>query len=390
MARYVAPYVSEPGFGSSLLALAQALVPNPEAEMEQRLRSAQIGKITQETRGLVQENDARDNFLPAITGLDQGNLTQRLPDVLARAFAVDPRSLGTIANTITGLYGDEGMMRRGLVADGHMPGENFAGTVERADQVARRNSALDTAKAIAAIRATPLSESQVRAQEFARLSPELRAMAVSPGMDETKASLVRAGEWTPEQIAAIVGAEPRASGGGVPIDVSPNESFDLQYDIATRLGGVTGDGKNATVSQDFLNAIAQKDPVGWSGALRAATDEYQRTRNAAAAVDAGTRYLETLLKLQPGGRWQEPVPGMLWGVSEPGKFVDPVPLAAPVAPVAAPSSSSNAPSPAGAKPVPEKFRGAPDGTRVPNKVDGIIYEKRGDVMVPVGKVGDAL
>lgn len=157
--------------------LVQAIFGNPEAAARQRQqqaemeeRAARTGLLTSQTGAVDRQNTASDGMPALLAAMrpqpmqtaPDGSQVATLPGAADRAFRdglpgliaamaqmqgdkVDTsKSIGTLASF---LGGDE-MARRGLIAQGHTPGKDFAITPERADALAAAGYNAEQAKAL--------------------------------------------------------------------------------------------------------------------------------------------------------------------------------------------------------------------------------------------------
>lgn len=150
---------SNPDMGSIVSNLGTAIWGSPEARMKRDYYNAEsedararAGKVSEQTRGLKIQNDALADVGPIgsvfmrATGETPDAFRVRVAPMLGRILQAGGGNASELAsglNTVLGsIYalGNDDDMRRSLVIGGKMPTDKFAGTAQRADDVAARDA----------------------------------------------------------------------------------------------------------------------------------------------------------------------------------------------------------------------------------------------------------
>lgn len=203
-------------------------------------------------------NEQAQEYAPDAPHPDQAGLARALiPLIMAAGGAQENPNIGDMVGGVTAILGDDGMARRGMVAQGHTPGKEFALTPERADDIAKQGYDADyrkgTAEAtinhatdipVANIRAgadlgvarinhatdIPVAEIQAGAKrDVASLGKTVGFSLVSDVLPGARLTGPRAGERDTEQNKAVGGADHsyHLPGDGV-------EAFDIQPGTGAR------------------------------------------------------------------------------------------------------------------------------------------------------------
>lgn len=387
---------SHPDMGAIVSNLGTAIWGNPEARMKRDYYDAQsaeararAGKADEETNGLRIKNGAYAD-LPSIAAafapLPNETAEQhaaRIAPVLGRLAQAGGGNASEMANGFnTGLgtvfsLGNDDDMRRSLVMGGKIPGKDFAGTAQRADEVQARDAADErkTKYGVANIEqsgATARENIQENGRNnrfyggplnvtrgtdvyiapndprYGKVGGKDGVIHGAPTLDSLRADAGRqildlpADQQPNSNVASVFsGGVPGYSKGDKPHAVTGKALNDAVAAAASMVKGAAtlANGKTA-VDAKFESSF---DPADVATARQAAGEELGRSGNVQLAAQA---YLHAL-NVQPGAELQKPGLGArIWGhlplTDVPrAQVVDP---AAPKAPVAAAPAAPAAPA----------------------------------------------
>lgn len=308
-------YYSDPTIGRVAGNLATAIYGDPEARLKRGLYDAQAENYGAETeRNRAEAEKAREEAAgyrtknAANTGLAESLRTifgKIAPNVDPAALAGVVQSGGGnadqltqgIGNTLAQIFGLSPTVddkATSLTLQGKPVDQNFAPTVQRADEVAGRNSALSTAEGVAKENVTQRGANW--RETFGQGQQNNRAANTEAGVNSRFYNSPI--QVSPNSEVFFNPHDPRYSSMGanlfgpktgtadrVPPEVSGANLDDVVLTAAQMMGGVKDQGGKPILNPDF-EAVLSKDPGKLAQARVVAADTLQRTRNVAQAAKA--------------------------------------------------------------------------------------------------------
>lgn len=167
------------GLNSAMDSLTQVLMNAPKNQALQSsagLDQAKTQEIQSKLSSQGQIADVLTKAMSAMTPEQRNQAMAVAAQTYAQAGGGNPGNIGTLFQSImaTNPNSTPDDMRRGLIAGGHMPNENFSPTAAEGDRVAARNSRLDTNRDVAKIFATPVQTGAGSITTFAANDPRAK------------------------------------------------------------------------------------------------------------------------------------------------------------------------------------------------------------------------
>lgn len=268
-------YYSNPSIGVGISNLAQAMLGNPLQDVQagllgDRRRTEQVQRRNLEAEALSREmrnreHDAYIASVPSTVASIVGQLPEATRPGASAALEYALRAgdgsnaeqfMDAITRALSGglAQGDDTAMRQSLVMQGKMPGTDFAGTADRADEITNNKYAADLTKAMQVENAD--NAAAMAREQFLEEGRNARAKAEEAGRN-TRANADR---------AASGSKQPRTVGGS-----DAKAILDLLDDQVVAAGGM----------DSYL------DPATRSALLTAIASLYQQSGNLPAAVQQG-------------------------------------------------------------------------------------------------------